>query len=119
MDSILLTIKKMLGLSEEIEDFDLDILVHINSAFAILRQLGVGPDTPFIVKDKETVWEDFLGEEEESYQDARLYIFYKTKLGFDPYSVSSVNSHAQEMITELEWRLRIKAELEENEEVKE
>ena len=114
-DSILNTIKKMLGLSEDMTEFDQDILIHINSAFMILNQLGVGPDQEFMITGKLETWEDFMGEDMQRFSSVKLYIYYKTKLGFDPYSSSSVNTQAQEYIKELEWRLRIKSELEEKE----
>ena len=114
-NSILNTIKKMLGLSEEMKEFDEDILIHINSAFMILQQLGVGPEQEFMITGDEETWRDFMEDDMRRFQSVKLYIYYKTKLGFDPYSSSSVNSQAQEFIKELEWRLRIKSELEEKE----
>ena len=62
MESILTSIKKLLGITEEYEHFDADLIMHINSVFMILRQLGVGPSEGFSIKDKDAVWNDFLSE---------------------------------------------------------
>ena len=42
MDSILTSIKKLLGITEEYENFDHDIIMHISSGFMIFNQLEVG-----------------------------------------------------------------------------
>ena len=60
MDSILTSIKKLLGIEEDYEQFDFDIITHINSVFAILTQLGVGPSEGFWITDKYTIWEDYI-----------------------------------------------------------
>lgn len=52
MESVLTSIKKMLGITEEYEHFDSDIIMHINSVFMILTQLGVGPPQDFSFKIK-------------------------------------------------------------------
>ena len=62
MESILTSIKKMLGITEEYEHFDADLVMHINSVFMILTQLGVGPDKGFSISGKDEVWSDFLAE---------------------------------------------------------
>lgn len=117
-ESILNTIKTKLGLSSDMKEFDEDILVHINSAFMILHQLGVGPEEEFFIEDEEAIWKDFMGEDMNRFQSVKLYIFYKVKLGFDPYASSGVNTQMQNYVEELEWRLRVKQELEEIEKEK-
>ena len=62
MDSILTSIKKLLGITEEYENFDQDIIMHINSAFMILNQLGVGPKSGFSISDKSSTWDEFIPE---------------------------------------------------------
>lgn len=49
MDSILTSVKKLLGIAEECTDFDADIIMYINMALFALVQMGVGPvkGTPF------------------------------------------------------------------------
>ena len=61
MDSILESIKKLLGIAEEDTDFDTDIVIHINSVLMILNQLGIGPSDGFWIKDNSAVWKDFVG----------------------------------------------------------
>ena len=86
-DSILTTIKKMLGISEEYEHFDIDIITHINSTFSILAQLGVGPDKGFSVHDKTEKWSDYML--------------------FDPPSSNAVLESFNRTIRELEFRLNV------------
>ena len=63
MESILTSIKKMLGITEEYEHFDSDLIIHINSVFMILTQLGVGPPSGFSVQDKSATWKEFISDE--------------------------------------------------------
>ena len=60
MDSILTSIKQLLGIMEDYEHFDKDIIMHINTVFMVLRQLGVGPEEGFSISDKSTTWEEFV-----------------------------------------------------------
>lgn len=104
MESILTSIKKLLGIEESYEIFDPDIILYINSAFSTLTQLGVGPEEGFSIKDKTTNWSEYLN------NDPRLdliknYVFLKVKLIFDPPTSSSVQSAYEHMIQELEWRI--------------
>ena len=62
MDSILVSIKKLLGIDEYCEHFDTDVIMHINSTLAILNQLGVGPSEGFFVTDSRQTWKDFVGD---------------------------------------------------------
>ena len=59
-DSVLTSIKKLLGIAEEYEHFDADLIMHINSVFSILTQLGVGPSKGFMIEDKSATWKDFI-----------------------------------------------------------
>lgn len=110
-DSILTSIKKMLGITEECEDFDADIIIHINSIFMVLTQLGVGPSDGFVVEDKGDFWDDFLGDEIELLEAVKTYVYLKVRLIFDPPSSSAVAESFNRTISELEWRLHIAAEL--------
>ena len=67
MDSILTSIKKLLGITEEYEHFDADIIMHINTVFMILNQLGVGPANGFSIKDKSAVWSDYISDSPSSH----------------------------------------------------
>ena len=108
MESILTSIKKLLGITEEYEHFDADIIMHINSVFMILTQLGVGPSEGFSIKDKTTTWNEFVsGNQLES---VKSYMHMKVKLMFDPPLSSAVMECMNRMISEFEWRLNIAAE---------
>lgn len=104
MDSILTTIKKMLGIPEEFTQYDLDIIIQINSAFSILRQLGVGPEAGFRIEDKGDYWEDFI-DDDESIEMFKTYVFQRVRLAFDPPATSFAIDAIKESIKELEWRL--------------
>ena len=106
MDSILTSIKKLLGITEEYEHFDADIIMHINTIFMILNQLGVGPANGFSIKDKSAVWSDYISDEE-NLEAVKTYMHLKVKLLFDPPSSSVVMECTNRMISELEWRLNI------------
>lgn len=109
MESILTSIKKLLGISEEYEHFDMDLVMHINSVFLILNQLGVGPENPFVIEDETSVWTDFI-EDPTQLQAVRSYIYLKVKLLFDPPLSSAVIESTNRMISEFEWRLNVAAE---------
>lgn len=108
-DSILTSVKKMLGITEEYEHFDADLLMHINSVFSILHQLGVGPADGFMIEDKSSIWSDFISDESK-YTLAKSYMFLKVKLLFDPPLSSAVLECYKTQISEYEWRLNITAE---------
>lgn len=108
-DSILTSVKKMLGIAEEYEHFDADLLMHINSVFSILHQLGVGPADGFMIEDKSWIWSDFISDESK-YMLAKSYMFLKVKLLFDPPLSSAVLECYKTQISEYEWRLNITAE---------
>ena len=108
-DSILTSIKKLLGITEEYEHFDQDIIIHINSVFMILNQLGVGPSNGFSITDKTAVWSDFLSDET-GIESVKSYIYLKVRLLFDPPTTSAVMESMNRMISELEFRLNVSAE---------
>lgn len=107
-DSILSSIKKMLGLPEEYDAFDLDIITHINSVFTILAQIGVGPSNGFMIEDKTAVWTDFI-QDIGVYQLVKSYMVLKVRLLFDPPMSSAVECYKTQA-NEYEWRLKIMAE---------
>ena len=106
MESILNSIKKLLGIAEDYDHFDSDIIMHINSVFATLTQLGVGPEDGFSIDDESAKWEDFLPEER-MLHSVKSYMFMKVKLMFDPPLSSAVIEYTKEQIKELEWRLQV------------
>lgn len=111
MDSILTSIKKMLGIVEEYEHFDPELIMYINSAFMVLNQLGVGPIAPFTISDSEACWSDFASDGD--IEAVRSYVYLKVKLIFDPPSSSFVLESINKQIAELEWRMNVICEQQE------
>jgi hypothetical protein len=103
-ESILKSVKKVLGIDADYIAFDLDILIHINTAFAVLNQLGIGPEAGFMIEDDTAVWATFYGTDSR-YNAIRTYVYLKVRIMFDPpqtaYLVEALNSQ----IKELEWRI--------------
>lgn len=111
MDSILTSIKKLLGITEEYTQFDQDIIIHINSAFMVLRQLGVGPEDGYSIKDKTNVWSEYLtGADAKKLESVKTYVYFKVRMMFDPPTSSIVAEAMNKTISELEWRLNVSAE---------
>ena len=111
MESILTSIKKLLGIEEDYEHFDSEIVAHINSVFMILNQLGVGPSEGFVIEDETAYWTDFLPDTDLVRLSAvKSYVHLKVKLLFDPPSSSAVIESTNRLINELEWRLNVSAE---------
>lgn len=106
MDSILTSIKKLLGIAEEYEHFDSDLIMHINSVFMVLNQLGAGPAEGFSITDKTETWEDFT-QNNLMIQSVKSYVYLKVRLLFDPPSSSAVMESINRQISELEWRLNL------------
>lgn len=109
MESILTSIKKLLGIAEDYDHFDQDIIMHINTVFAILTQLGVGPATGFSIADKSSMWNEFISNKL-YYEPVKTYVYLKVKLVFDPPQSSIVLEATNRMISELEFRLNAAAE---------
>ncbi len=106
MESILTSIKKLLGIAEEYDHFDPDIIMHINSVFMILNQLGVGPETCFQIEDELATWADFL-DDPTRLPMVKSYMGHKVRLLFDPPSSSTHMNAITQMINEFEWRLNV------------
>lgn len=109
MESILTSVKKMLGIAEEYEHFDADIIMHINSALMILTQIGVGPAEGFMIEDATSTWTDFLGNEP-TMEAAKSYVHHKVRLMFDPPQSGPVIESINRTVNELEWRLNVASE---------
>lgn len=111
MDSILTSIKKLLGISEEYTQFDNDIIMHINTVFMNLTQLGVGPSAGFYIEDDTATWDEFVNTDKYiQLNSVKTYIYLKVKLIFDPPLSSSVVESIKRTIDELEWRLNVAVE---------
>ena len=113
MDSILTSIKKLLGITKEETSFDQDLIMHINSVFSILTQLGVGPSEGFSIEDSSAIWSDFL-EENTNLELVKTYVYMKVRLMFDPPTGSAVMESMNKMISELEWRINVTVDSGEN-----
>lgn len=108
-DSILTSIKKLLGMTEEYTAFDTDIIIHINTAFMNLHQLGVGSEEGFRIEDKYSTWDEFI-EDEDNLDAVKTYIYLSVKLVFDPPLNGSLMESMKQLIDRYEWRLTVQAE---------
>ena len=111
-DSILASVKKMLGLDEDYTPFDMEIMMDINGAIMKLGQLGVGPKTGYTVTDYTQTWVDFLGDDK-LLSAVPQYIYMQVKMVFDPPTNSHVMTSMQQQVEELGWRLNVQAESQE------
>lgn len=103
-DSILTSTKKILGIAEDYEAFDLDIITHINSVFSVLEQIGIGPEQGFLIEDASTSWDDFIGDDL-NLNSVKTLVYLRVRLLFDPPATSFHIEALKEQIRELEWRL--------------
>lgn len=104
IESILDSVKKVLGIDEEYTAFDTDITMHINSAFATLNQIGIGPADGFSILDKTAVWHEYLAGDDKL-SSVKTYVFLSVRVIFDPPATSFHLASLKEQIKELEWRL--------------
>lgn len=109
MNSILTSIKKLLGIPENNEAFDIDIIIHINASFSTLNQLGVGPESGFSIASKNETWDEY-STNSILISLVKDYIYYKVRLKFDPPGTSFGIDAFNEMAKEAEWRLNVMAE---------
>lgn len=108
-DSILDSVKKVLGLPEDYTAFDLDVLMHINTVFADLHQLGVGPDTGFEIEGKNETWASFTGGQL-PINSVKTYVVLRVRLLFDPPATSFAITSMENQVKQLEWRLNVQQE---------
>lgn len=104
--SILDSVKKVLGLGLDYDVFDEEVLLHINSVLATLNQLGIGPDSGFYVEDRTATWQDFLGDDP-NLNGVKSYLALSVRLLFDPPQNSNITSAIKEQIKEFEWRANV------------
>lgn len=107
-ESILNTIKKLLGIDASYTEFDMDIIIHINSTFSVLNQLGVGPTEGFSISDSTTKWSAYTTNAK--LNDVITYMGLKVRMLFDPPTNSSILKSYESMISEYEWRLNVAVE---------
>lgn len=109
-NNILVTIKKMLGMTPDYDAFDVDVTIALNSALTIVYQLGVGPkDRPYVIKTGEETWEDFFGDSD-VIELVKGYLYLRARLLFDPPSTGVLHEAMERQIKEYEWRLNVQAE---------
>lgn len=106
MDSILTSMKKMLGIEKEYDAFDTDLIININSVFTVLNQLGVGPKDAYSISTEDDTWSDFFADGK-TIEAVKSYMYLKLRLMFDPPSNSFLVDSLNNQIRELEWRLNV------------
>lgn len=107
MDSILTSVKKLLGIAEEYTQFDQDIIMHINSVFLTLLELGVGPADGFAIEDATSKWSEFIPDNDVLLNAVKSYMYLKVRMLFDPSLTSSVTDLMKEQAKEFEWRMNV------------
>lgn len=107
-DSILDKTKKILGIEAEYDVFDIDIITHINSVFATLTQLGIGPEEGYMIEDNSTQWDEYL-ENKLYLNSVKSYMYLRVRVLFDPPTTSFALSAMSEQIKEMEFRLSLYA----------
>lgn len=105
MESILISVKKLLGIDKDYDAFDMDIIIHINTVFMILNQLGIGPDG-FAITGYSERWNDFTCGDK-MLEAVKSYMYLKVATMFDPPTVGAVAESKNRAISELEWRLNV------------
>ena len=108
MDSILDSIKKLLGIQPEYRVFDEDLIIHINTVLVILNQLNIGPPEGFLIYDGTELWEDYI--DKEQINMVKSYIYLKVRLMFDPPGSGILVDSINRMLSELEWRLYLEGD---------
>ena len=109
-ESILTSVKKLLGIDESYSHFDSDLIMHINSVFSILGQMGVGPKNGFLISGADEKWSDFFEDDAGRLPLVKSYMHLKVKLLFDPPLASSAVDAMNRQISEFEWRLFVAAD---------
>lgn len=109
-ESILTSIKKLLGIDENYTHFDADIIMHINSVFSILTQMGVGPANGFSISGKDDTWSAFITDKPNIFSLVKSYVYIKVRLLFDPPLSSAAIESINRQISEFEWRLFVAAD---------
>lgn len=102
--SILGSVKKSLNIPQSVDVFDPDLILLINTTFAKLNQMGVGPAEPFTIEDDTATWNQFSTNGLDAM--ARTYMYLEVRLTFDP-PIASVLTSMEKKRDELEWRLNV------------
>lgn len=108
-NSILNTVKRgLMGVTDNYEAFDEIIILHINTVFSVLEQVGVGPEGGYSISGEEETWADYLGANEQMLELVKNFMLNRVKLAFDPPSSSFVLSSLEKQTEELIWRIKVK-----------
>ena len=105
MDSILSSVKANLGIPEDDYFFDHSLIVHINSIFSILRQIGCGPSEGYEISSNENAWDEFLQNEPQKLQLVKTYMAMRVRQLFDPPANGTVAQALERQTAEMEWRI--------------
>ena len=108
-ESILDSVKKLLGFDASYTAFDLDIIMLINAVFGSLQEMGAGPDTALTISDNTILWSAF-SDLPEFLGLVQMYVFLSVKMAFDPPTGRFGLDAMEKMIAQYEWRINIKAE---------
>lgn len=103
-ESILNSIKKLLGPSASDEHFDQDIIMNINASISILTQIGLGPSEGFMIEDDSAIWSDLIGDAK-NLELVKTYVYLKAKMVFDPPSSGTITESYNKIISEYESRI--------------
>lgn len=110
MDSILESVKKVLGIAADYTAFDTDIIMHINTALNVVTDLGVGPAEGYAIEDAAPTWEDFLGANNPKFNSVKTYVYLRVRYLFDPPTTSFALEAQKEQYKEQEWRINVRRE---------
>lgn len=102
-DSILNTVKKLLGIPQDVDDFDNDLIVYINTVFSMVNQMGIGPLKCYKITNASDKWSDF--DNRLDMEDFKTYMYLKVKMLFDPPANNQIMESYNKVIQELEFRI--------------
>ena len=113
-ENILQSIKHLLGIQNEVDVFDKDIALHINTVFSHLYQIGVIQEPGFMLTSGKEKWMDFFLATESNggndvdikkIQNVKTFVYIKVKLIFDPPTNASILKAFESQAKEIEYRL--------------
>ena len=115
MDSILNSVKRDLGIKDDYDHFDDELILDINSVFPIIRQLGVKAPAGFSIANASTVWTDYIPAGD-VLEMVKKYVAMKVRLMFDTATLTGTTKDVIErQIQEFEARINYIVDPEEEE----
>lgn len=109
-ESILNSLKNMLGILPEDMDFDNELISHTNAFISNLTDIKIGPEEGFAIEDANAIWSDFVSNVSDM-SAAREYLYSSIRLVFDPPSNSFVVTSLEKAKDEAYWRLYMRADM--------